>query len=295
MMVRAFLMSGLALMMFSGVFFGLGNVGVKLVSSSMTVIEIAFIRFAIGIAFVLSLTVPRGLSLRGDRPLILLTRGVTGVLAFFCLLKSITLIPLANAMVLFYTFPVFGLFFSVLIIREPVGKWDVLLIAAAMVGICVLLEPGSHKLNWGDLFGIMAGGFAGLTVVLVRKLRQTNGPLIIYFYFCLVGGIVSFPFLLKTVRMPSSSQFLLLVAIGSVYLIAQMLMNQGLKICRVAEGSVLLMSELVFATLGGVIIFGDVLSHGFLMGALLILASGIGLNITHRRLSRSEIPGKSQI
>ena len=295
MMVRPFLMSGLALMVFSGFFFALGDVGVKLVSPSITIIEIAFFRFAIGIAFFLTLTVPTGLSFRGDRPLILLTRGVTGVVAFFCLLKSITLIPLANAMVLFYTFPVFATFFSVLILREPVGKWDVLLIAGAMIGIYLLLAPGSHKLNWGDLFGIMAGCFAGVTVVLVRKLRQTNGPLIIYFYFCVVGGIVSFPFFLKTVRMPSSSQFLLLVAIGSMFLIAQLLMNQGFKICRAAEGSVLLMSELVFVSLGGVIIFGDILSHGFLTGAFLILGSGIGLNFTHRRLPRSEIPTKLPI
>jgi len=280
-------------MVFSGVFFALGDVGVKLVSSSISVIEIAFFRFVIGIVFLLTLMVPRGLSLRGDHPSMLVLRGITGVVAFFCLLKSIAMIPLANAMVLFYTFPVFAAVFSLMVLREPVGKWDVTLIAGAMIGIYVLLDPGSHGLNWGDVLGLTAACFAGLTVVLVRKLRQTNNPFVIYFYFCLVGGIISCPFFLKASRVPSFSQLLFLVAIGSAFLIAQLLMNQGFKICRAAEGSVLLMSELVFAALAGVIIFRDPLNVGFLIGASLILGSGIGLNLINRS-PRHEVLGEDR-
>ena len=295
MMVRAFLMSGLALMVFSGFFFALGDMGVKLVSSSVSIIEIAFFRFAIGIVFLLSFTVTRGLSLRGDRPPMLMLRGITGVIAFFCLLKSITMIPLANALVLFYTFPVFATGFSLIALRERLRKEDVVLIAAAMVGIYVLLNPVSHGFNGGELLGLMAACFAGLTVVLVRKLGQTNDPFVIYFYFCLVGGSISFPFFVKASRVPSFSQLVFLVAIGSVFLVAQLLMNQGLKTCRVAEGSVLLMTEMVFAALAGVIIFRDPVTMTFLTGAFLIVGSGIGLNLTHRRVPRSEIPTKLPI
>jgi len=46
----------------------------------------------------------------------------------------------------------------------------------------------------GHLFGLFASGLGALAMVMIRKARETNGPLIIYFYFCLVAGLFPFPF-----------------------------------------------------------------------------------------------------
>lgn len=291
-MVRLFLASGLAVMVLSAFLFAISNVVIKFLSPAVAVTEIAFFRFSIGGIVLLSLLLPRGISLRGNRTSVLLVRGFTGTLTFLCLLKSISLIPLANALVLFYTFPVFAAFFSFLLFREPLGRGEIILIGVGLVGIYILLEPGSHQFNWGDLFGLLAGCFAGFSVVLIQKLRETNGPVIIYFYYCLVGGIVSFPLFLKEFRMPGSGQILLLIVLGLIFLVAQLLMTQGFKFCKASEGSVILMSEVVFTGIAGVVIFRDALSTGFLAGAFLTLGSGVGLNLISRKFRRSEISWK---
>ena len=288
-MVRLFLTSGLAVMVLSALFFALTDVLIKFVSPSVGVIEIAFSRFLVGGVVLLPLMSLRGISLRGNRTFALLVRGFTGTLGFLFLIKSISMISIANAMVLFYTSPVFAAFFSFLLFREPLGRGEIILIAVGLIGVYVLMEPGSHLYNWGDAFGLLAGCFAGFTVVLIRKLGETNGTLIIYFYYCLVGGAVCFPLFLKEFMMPSPQQFLVLVALGLIFLIAQLLMNQGFKLCKASEGSVILMSEVVFIGIAGVFIFKDSLSPGFLAGALLIVGSGVGLNLTHRRLRRFEV------
>jgi hypothetical protein len=59
-------------------------------------------------------------------------------------------------------------------------------------------------------------------------------------------------------------------------------MNQGFKFCKASEGSVIMMSELIFVGIAGVIVFKEVLSTCFLAGACLVLGSGIGLNLIHR-------------
>jgi drug/metabolite transporter (DMT)-like permease len=292
-MVRALLSSGLLLMMFSAFFFALTDVVIKFLSPAITATEIAFFRFFVGVAVLVLLMVPRGISLKGDRTWVLLVRGVSGTLTFMCLLKSISLIPLANAMVLFYTFPVFAVFFSFLLFREPVGLGEIVLIVMGMVGIYVLLNPGAHQYNRGDVFALLGGCLAGFTVVLVRKLRETNGPLTIYFYFCLVGGLLCFPPFLREFRLPSLGQFILLVLLGFLFLAAQLFMNQGFKFCKASEGSVIMMSELVFVGIAGVLIFNEGLSTGFLVGAFLILSSGVGLNLIHRRFRRLEVTRKS--
>jgi drug/metabolite transporter (DMT)-like permease len=276
-------------MILSAFFFALTDVVIKFISPAVAVTEIAFFRFSIGVAVLLPLMVPRGMSLKGDRTWILLIRGGCGTLTFFFLLKAIERIPLANAIVLFYTFPVFATVFSFLLFRESVGIKEAILIIAGMVGIYVLIDPAAHLYGLGDAFGLLAGCFAGISVVLIRKLRETNGPLIIYLYYCLVGSIVSFPFFLEDFRLPSFGQLLLLIVLGLAFLVAQVLMTQGFKFCKASEGSVILMVELVFVGLATVLIFKDVLSRGFLVGALLIVGSGVGLNLMGQRFRRSSV------
>ncbi len=288
-MVRLILTSGLTLMVLSAFFFALTDVLIKFVSPAIAATEIAFFRFLIGAVILLSLMVPRGITLRGKNPFMLIVRAVSGTLCFLFLVKSISLIPLSTALVLFYTFPLFAAFFSFLLFRESLGGLEIILILVGFVGIYIVIDPGSHVFNQGGIYGLLAGCFAGFTVVLIRKLRETHDPLIIYFYFCLVGGIVCFPFFLKEFTRPSFEQLSLLILLGLVFLIAQLLMNQGFKFCKASEGSVILMSEIVFAGVAGVIIFKDDLHARFLIGALLIVGSGFGLNLRNRRLRLMEV------
>jgi drug/metabolite transporter (DMT)-like permease len=72
-------------------------------------------------------------------------------------------------------------------------------------------------------------------------------------------------------------------------LIGQVLMNQGFKFCKASEGSVILMSEVVFTGIAGVVIFKDPVTPNFWVGASLIMGSGVGLNLMHQRLRRSQV------
>jgi drug/metabolite transporter (DMT)-like permease len=296
-MIKLLLSNGFVVMTLAGFVFALTDVVIKFISPSVAATQIAFFRFLVGAAIIVPLMAPRRISFKGDRTWILVIRGFVGTLTFLFLLKAIALIPLANAMVLFYTFPVFAAFFSFLLFREPLGWREIALILVGMIGIYVLLGPGSHHFSWGVIFGLLAGCCAGFTIVLIRKLRQTNGPLIIYFYYCLVGGVLCFPFFLREFTMPSQRDLLLMVVLAVLLLVAQLLLSQGFKFCKAAEGSVLLMSEVVFVGIAGILIFRDPLSFGFLMGSLLILVSGVGLNLTQRRTGhgRKENTRDSQV
>jgi drug/metabolite transporter (DMT)-like permease len=286
-MIRAVLKNGFVLMLLSALFYALSDIFIKLMSPSIGSIPIAFIRFLVGGLILLPFLVRGRESLKGQSTHLLLVRGLTGTAAFFCLIKSIAMVPLSNAMVLFYTFPLFATFFSLLLLREPLKKLEVLLTFIGLTGIYILINPGAHSLSAGHAYGLLAGCFAGLTVVLIRKVRQSNGPLIIYFYFCLVGGVVSLPFYVAGFAMPNSEVLLLLVVLAVIFLIAQLFMNQGFKYCKASEGAVILMSEVVFTGVAGVLIFGDSPTAAFWIGAALIMGSGVGLNLVSRTSNSS--------
>ena len=281
-MIRIMLKNGFVLMTLAAFFYAVADVFVKFMSPSIGLIPIAFVRFLLGGLILLPFLVQGHESLKGNSTRVLLLRGLTGTLAFFCLVKSITMIPLSNAIVLFYTFPLFATFFSFLLLKEALKKLEVLLTAIGLIGIYILINPSSHSYSLGHVFGLLAGGFAGLTVVLIRKVRKTNGALMIYFYFCLVGGVVSFPFFIVNFTMPNFEFILLLTVLAVIFLIAQLLMNQGFKYCKASEGATILMSEVVFTGLAGVLLFSDALSLGFWVGASLIVGCGVGLNLVGR-------------
>ena len=287
--VKRFLTSGFWLMILAAFVFSFADILAKYLTSQFSIMQIAFIRFLLGGIILWPVLSSRGISLKGTHTGVLILRGLLGTFSFFCLLKSIALIPLANAIVLFYTFPLFVALFSFLLFRAPIEKGELLLIGVGLVGIYILINPDFRSFNTGYLFGILSSGLGGMAMVLIHKARQTNGPLIIYFYFCLMGGILSFPFFVKEFRAPSFHHGILLVLLGLMLLVGQILMNHAFKFCKASEGSLIMMSEIVFAGIAGFLMFKDPLTFHFLLGSILIMGSGVGLNLMSRRSRRSPV------
>jgi len=294
-LVRWFFASGFWLMLLAAFVFSLADILTKYLTSQFSIMQIAFIRFLLGGIILWPILFSRRISLKGTHTWILILRGFFGTFSFFCLLKSIALIPLANAIVLFYTFPLFVVLFSFLLFKTPIKKEELFLIGVGLVGIYILINPDFHSFNTGYIFGILSSGMGGVAMVLIHKARQTNGPLIIYFYFCLAGGMLSFPFFVKEFRAPSFHLGILLVFLGLMLMVGQVLMNQAFKFCKASEGSLIMMSEIVFAGIAGFLIFKDPLTFHFLIGAFLIIGSGVGLNLMSRKSRHSPISSNSEV
>lgn len=269
-------------MLLSAIIFSFTDIFIKYLSSSFSPTQIAFVRFFLGCFILWPLLSSKGISLRGNQTRILILRGFFGTLSFFFLLKSIAVIPLSNAIVLHYTFPLFAALFSFLFFEIALEKGEIILILIGLIGIYVLTNPDFHSFNNGYLFGFLSGCFGGLAMVLAHKARQTNSPFIIYFYFCLIGGMITSPLMIQNFKVPNVQHGILLVFVAFMLLIGQVVMNYGLKFCKASEGSLILMSEVVFTGIAGFIIFKDPVTWNFLTGAFLIVGSGVGLNLMSR-------------
>jgi drug/metabolite transporter (DMT)-like permease len=279
--------SGLGLMLLSAIIFSVADILTKHLSSFFSPTQIAFARFLFGGAILWPILSSQGISLRGNQTGILVLRGVFGTLTFFCLLKSIAMIPLSNAIVLFYTFPLFAYLFTFLFFRTGVEIGEIFLIGIGLLGIYIFINPNFHFFNIGYIYGLLSGCLGGMAMVLIYKARQTNGSLIIYFYFCLIGGIIFFPFWVQGFKIPEAQWGIPLVLVALLLLFGQLLMNHGFKYCKAAEGSLILMSEIVFAGTAGALLFKDPITYHFIVGGFLIIGSGVGLNLISRTSKHS--------
>jgi len=117
-------------------------------------------------------------------------------------------------------------------------------------------------------------------VCLIKILRQKDGPVVIYLYFCMLGALITFPQFIASPRIPASRiEWLQAGGIVGSSIVAQILMNQGFKYCKSWEGSVFLSSEMVFTAVWGIIFLGEIGTWRLWVGGAMILAGAILLNL----------------
>jgi drug/metabolite transporter (DMT)-like permease len=267
---------------------------IKLLGPPFRVWDIAFYRFACGLAILLPILRWRGDTFHGQNRKLLVIRGITGCCAFLALVASIRLIPISTALVLFFSFPAFAAFFSPLIFKENITGEEILFVVAALCGVAILFDFNLHTALLGQALAVIGGGFAGLTVSIIKKLRETNGPVIIYLYFCLLGSIISLPPFIANPQIPTLPvEWFMLGGIVFSALAAQLLMNQGFRYCKSWEGGLFLMAEVVFTSILGILFLGEPVTWRFWLGGAMILGSAVALNRGNaRRVSYRGIPGE---
>ena len=161
-------------------------------------------------------------------------------------------------------------------------------IAVMIIGVAIMLDyhPGGGAL--GQMLAIVGSVFAGLTVTLIRSLRQINGPVIIYLYFCTMGSLVTFPGFISNPIFPVTiGEGLMVLGIILTSVMAQLLMNQGFLYCKGWEGGVLMSSEVIFTAVVGIIFLEDPATLKFWIGGIMILGSGLLLNYRKGAIAES--------
>lgn len=271
--------AGPLFMLAAAILFSVLSLLVKLMGPQYTIWHIGFYRFFGGVV-VLALVFGRhGNPFRGHNTRLLIIRGFTGSAAFLSVVTAIRLLPVSTALVIFYAFPAFSAVFSFLIYGERISKSEIGCIAMVLIGIGVLFDFRLEGDFFGQAMALSGAAFAGLTVTLIKTLREKNGPVIIYLYFCTMGTLVTLPQFAMAPLLPANAMDWAM-ALGIVFasVTAQLLMNQGFFYCRGWEGGLFMSSEVVFTAAVGITFLGDPTSWRFWIGGLLIFGSGVTLN-----------------
>ncbi|MGD8366772.1 MAG: DMT family transporter [Desulfobacterales bacterium] len=277
--------AGPLLMLSSSFLFAVLWLLIKLLGPPFRVWDIAIFRLGGG-ALVLLLFFSRGRKLfRPVRPYLMVIRGVVGSIAFILLVLAVQRLPFSTTMVFFYSFPAFSALFSPLLFGDRIGGIEIGCLATAIAGLAVLYDFTLAGTLTGQLMAVGSALFAGLTISLIQKLRETNGPVIIYFYLCLIGTFIAAGPFLADPRIPEKPwQWAVVAAILVTSIVAQLLMNEGFKYCKSWEGGVLMTSEVIFSTLFGVYLLGETVGWRFWAGAVMIVGSAAAMNLRHRDL-----------
>jgi drug/metabolite transporter (DMT)-like permease len=276
-------LKGALMMLTAALLFAVLGLFIKILGSGYRVWDIAAYRFIGGALVLIAISNERGRLFRPLNPRLILIRGLTGSLAFLSIIIAIRQIPLSTAMVLFYSFPAFAALLSPLLFGERITPVELGCVLVAICGVAVIFDFNIEGTVFGQIMAVVGAVFAGLTISIIKKLRETHNSITIYFYFCLIGAILCVVPFLSSPHMPGSTfDWLIIGGILFTSVSAQLLMTTGFRYCKSWEGGLFMTSEVVFISIFGILFLNEVLDKRFFIGSFLILLSAVSFNLFNR-------------
>jgi drug/metabolite transporter (DMT)-like permease len=234
--------------------------------------EIVFARALITLVLSYLMLRREGLSPWGNEVPPLALRGLLGFGGMTGYYLSLTYLPLADATTIQNATPLIIAGLAWWLLGERVGWSSVVAIACGMAGVLLIVHPSGAGL---DVVGVTAGLCAvvcsSFAYVTVRKLAQTEHPLVIVFYFPLVAAPLALPWMIASFVTPGLIDCLLLLAIGIVTQCGQVLITKGLALESAGRAASIGYLQVPFAMLWQFLVFGDWPTPWTVAGACLIL------------------------
>ena len=270
---------GLRYMAASAFLFSVMALCVKLASASVPTMQIVFVRSLVMTGLSLGLIRQAGVSPWGHRKGVLMARAVSGAVALSLLYFAISRIPLGDATAIFYMAPIWTAVTAAVILRERTAGLVIGGMAVSLAGVMLTAKPSflfGTRLDALDGVAVLAGLAAsigsGLAYTLVRKLRETDHPLVIIFYLSWVGVIGALPFASNWVW-PTGWTWVWLIGAGLATQVAQIAMTRGLHLESAGRATTVGYLQVAFAFGWGVLVFGTVPNVLSIVGAVMICAS----------------------
>ena len=249
---------------------------IKWLSATYPTIEIVFFRSSFAFLPLLPALLQGGrAALRTRRPLAQAGRAAIGVVSMFGFFYCFRLMPLADVFGIAFSAPIFVTALSVPMLGEKVGirRWSAVVVG--FVGVLVMLRPDTGMFASASWIALLATLLYALGQIFVRDLTKTETTACIVFYVTLTTTIVSgsaLPFLWVT---PSWRDAPLLAAVGILGGVAQLAFTRAFRLAPAAVISPFDYTGLLYAGALGYYVWGDVPTATFLVGAAIVMASGL--------------------
>mgnify|MGYP003631262772 FL=1 len=250
---------------------------IKHLADTLPVEMIVFGRNLIGLAVLLPVLVASGgiRDLRTSHLRLHFIRGFTGVTAMFCFFFTIAHIPLAEAVLVKMTVPFFLPLVAWLWLNDRISGHTWAAIVLGFVGVGVILRADEGVVDPVMLVALAGAAIMSVAKVSIRRMAASEPPHRVVFYFSLFATLLSALLLLRVQQMPTGTEMLWLLAIGSVAIAGQFAMTTAYQLARPGQVGVYNYSAVVWAAFLGWLFWGETLVLSTVLGTLLIIGARI--------------------
>lgn len=271
-------LAGIALMLAATLSFVLLDGSAKYLADRLPVVQLVWARYTISLALLTA-----ALPLLGgwgivstNRPVVQCVRGFMLMCATASIFTAMRYLPMADAYAISFISPaiVAALAIPVLGERVSVPRWTA--IGLGFLGVLIVIRPGSGVVSWPAVFPLAMATFYAIYQVMTRAVGASDPPLTTLFYTMLVGTAVSsvaMPFVWAPI--PDVGSFVVLIWMGVIGIAGQFALITAFAKAPASVLAPIAYTQIVWAAIGGFLVFGDIPDFATIVGSLVVIASGL--------------------
>jgi drug/metabolite transporter (DMT)-like permease len=268
---------GIALILLSTVFLATSDTAAKFLSKTLPSTEIAWVRFVVFALIMVPAMLPGSplYAMRTARPKLQLLRGLTLLGSSVLFITALRHLPIAEASATSFVAPLFVTALSIIFLSERVGIRRWIATAVGLTGVILILRPGTGAFQIAALLPIFSAFSWACTLVMTRVMSGREHAVTTMTYSSIVGVCVMsamVPFVWIT---PNWNEVLIGLLVGVASTTGQWIVVLAF---RYADASVLApfsYIQLLWVSIFGFVIFGEVPDAWTITGAAVIVASGL--------------------
>lgn len=247
---------------------------IKEVAESIPVFETVFFRNVFGLIALLPLFLRNGFdTLKANRYGLLITRGLLALVFQATWFYVLTVVPVADAVALSFTAPLFATILAIIILKEVVRirRWTATLLGFG--GAMLILRPGFRELDPNLLIAILSAAGMAVAFILIKVLSRTerSSTIVLYLHLCMVPAAL-IPSLFVW-QWPTMEELMWLSLMGASGTCAHLAMTKAFAIAETTIVMPFDFMRLPFTALIGYAAFGEVPDFWTWIGAAIIFTS----------------------
>lgn len=212
---------------------------------------------------------------KGNRKLLLI-RSVSGTLAVWTSYYALSHMLISNATILTNLSPIFAIIFAAIFLKENIKGVHIIAFIIAFLGVLFVVKPTGHSYSLlPSAIAIFSAVIAAIVVTCIRLLGTRENPRTVVFFYAMVSMILSTVLMLFHFQMPTLKELVILLLAGVSSTLTQYSITFAYKFAPANEISIYNYSSIIFVTLLGFIIWGNLPDYIAIIGYVLIISGAL--------------------
>ncbi len=247
---------------------------VKALGNTMPAAQSAFLRYLLGLVFLLPMLPSlRAMRLSRTDLGVFTARGAAHALGVLCWFYAMPRIPLAEVTAMNYLVPVYVTLGAALFLRERLAARRVLAVLAAFAGMLVILRPGLRDLSAGHAAMIGTAIFFAASYLLAKRMSGQASASVVVAMLSVTVTIALAPFAAAVWMVPTPAQLAVLLAVAAFATAGHYTMTLAFAAAPVTVTQPVTFLQLVWAVTLGAVAFGEPVDGYVVLGGAVIMAA----------------------
>ncbi len=247
---------------------------VRYIGSGVPAAEAAFIRYAIGLLFMLPFLIPALKGRMAARKIALFSgRGIVHALGVILWFYAMANIPIAEVVAIGYTSPIYITIGAALMFGEKLAARRILAVVAAFIGAMIIIRPGFHDVGSGQLAQVVSAPLFAISYLIAKRLSGLESSTVIVGMLSVFVTLGLAPFAYAVWETPSMSEVFWLALVAVIATTGHVTMTKALAAAPLMVTQPVTFLQLIWATMLGSFVFGEPADVFVLLGGGIIIAS----------------------